>query len=252
MRRQLTIVVLLALTVPGCLSIDTRGPAMGTDYFGHNFVCREPQLPEHYTANYEAYRSTLAEQDRRSEPVFAVIAGDSIAHLFTPDRLQRFLPDFQVANRGIAGETAAMLKTRARSDLLTLRPRAVILSIGGNDLLMGRCIPAILRDTARVIEDLRADRPDLHIYILSVPPVLSWKANSIFPYYNQLLQYLVEDYANVHYVDLWREMSSRQLPELKNEFQSSLPDGRLDRIHFNESGYRWLGEVLSRELARIR
>ena len=79
MRRQLTIVVLLALTVPGCLSIDTRGPAMGTDYFGHNFVCREPQLPEHYTANYEAYRSTLAEQDRRSEPVFAVIAGLSVA-----------------------------------------------------------------------------------------------------------------------------------------------------------------------------
>ena len=252
MCRRVTIVVFAALALTGCLSLDTRGPAMGTDYFRHNFVCREPQLPEQYTANYEAYRSALVEQDRLAEPVFAVIAGDSIAHLFTPDRLQRFLPGFRVANRGIAGETAALLKTRAGSDLLSLQPRAVILSIGGNDLLMGRCIPAILRDTARVIEDLRNASPGLHIYILSVPPVLSWKANSIFPYYNQLLQYLLEDYANVHYVDLWREMASRQMPELKNEFQSSLPDGRLDRIHFNESGYRWLGEVLSRELARIR
>lgn len=239
--------LLLGLST-ACLPGQRRGASMGFDYFAERKTCNVDQVKESdqekYLQIYGAIRMAFAQETAVRKSARLVITGDSIAALFVPQLMAQYLPGVNAANRGIGGDTVGLLTTRIEADVLALRPRAIAISIGGNDVLQGRCIDHTLDATRNLIKTIKAKSPSTKILMSSVPPTLTWKANQIVPYYNWQLKYITEEFAGVEYIDLWQEMSSRKVPELAEPYHAKLPGGRTDIIHFGEAGYKVWGDLL--------
>lgn len=95
----------------------------------------------------------------------AVLAGDSLSLRFPPGKL----PEYQVLNQGISGETTAGLLKRLNLFDQT-QPDVIFVMIGINDLLRGRSDGEILDDQQRVIENLKVAHPQAKIVMQSVLP----------------------------------------------------------------------------------
>jgi lysophospholipase L1-like esterase len=81
-------------------------------------------------ANLGRYRE--ANHDvRRAEVVFL---GDSITDNWVQPRFGRFFPGKDYVGRGISGQTTPQMLLRMRPDVLALKPRAVIILAGVNDI----------------------------------------------------------------------------------------------------------------------
>src|SRR6188474_674971 len=73
--------------------------------------------------------ATSAERDQGA----LVLLGDSITQGWGEDFTAHF-PGIKIANRGISGDTSRGVLIRMDDDVLNLRPQAVVLLIGTNDL----------------------------------------------------------------------------------------------------------------------
>jgi len=237
----------------GCTGGQLRGKSPGRDYFSNDFRCKNGILPHEekkdYLQFYEGYRK-LAFQNRKNS-VFAVITGDSTSALFSEDRLKKYIPDFEVINRGIGGDTTSMMLRRLDEDIVSLQPRIIIIEIGGNDILGGRCLSSVLQNTEMIVNHLLKKLPNAEIIMVSIPPVVAWKANTITPFYNRQLEYLTEKNIRVSFMDLWPSLSDQNKPELKKDFHFFLPGGKLDYVHLNEEGYRKWGELITSHLKKL-
>lgn len=172
-----------ALTLFAACQPNRRGADYGFDYFQTKKKCEKEILfrekDEEYLKAWTAFRALLAQQAAQKPTAKVIVTGDSIAALFTPDRMNKYLPGVDVANTGIGGDTTVMLQQRVQDDIVARRPKAVLISIGGNDLLQGRCIPETLNNTRKIWESIRQGVPGVQIYQSSMPPTLMWKANAI-------------------------------------------------------------------------
>lgn len=241
--------VLASACTPGKRQKLSRSGAPGQDYLRNDFRCQTGpvgiEASERIMKRYDLLRQEFHKKNVRKGRAFAVIMGDSIAALFHDGRLKKFLGEFDIANRGIPGDTTPLLQERLVRDGLALRPRFLILSIGGNDILNGRCLSTVLKNTAGILTTVRRLSPGTRVILASVPPVLSYKANSITPFYNRRLEYLAASHGSrVIFFDLWPHMAEEEAPRLKARYRQELPGGRMDRVHFNEAGYRRWAELL--------
>jgi lysophospholipase L1-like esterase len=253
MSRFLSILLVASMTLASaCVASGRRGASMGFDYFLERKECNTEltrvDQQDTFLPIYNALRAGFALDNADRGKASVVITGDSIAALFLPHRMERYLPGMNAVNRGIGGDTVGLLATRLESDVLALRPRTVVISIGGNDILQGRCLDHTLNLTRDVIRTIKNRSPATRVLMTSVPPTLTWKANQIVPFYNWQLKYITMEIAGVEYLDLWQEMSARQLPELAPAFHSTV-NGHTDIIHFGEEGYRIWGQMI---LAHVR
>lgn len=243
---------IVVLTATACLPGQRRGASMGFDYFIEKKDCNVEQVKESdrekYLQIYGAFRAAFAQDNAQRKTAPLVITGDSIAALFLPERMSKYLPGVGAANRGIGGDTVGLFSTRVGDDVLALRPRAVAISIGGNDILQGRCLDHTLSATREMIQSIKSQSPTTRILMTSVPPTLTWKANQIVPFYNWQLKYITEEFAGVEYLDLWEQMSSRKVPELAASYHAPLPGDGTDIIHFGEEGYRVWGELIMKHI----
>jgi len=222
--------------------------AAGIDYFAPEFQCTSSIIKNEaslrYISAWKFFHDRYVEENKTLAPPFAVITGDSIAHLFVQDRLQKFLPEFQIVNRGIGGDSTLFFLRRLDSNVIALRPKVVIISIGGNDLLGGRCLRDILEYTRTAVQNLRHNLPETAVILTGVPPVLSWKANAISPHYNRKLAELARSIPGVYFLDLWPILSDPEKQLLAEAYHNVLPGGKLDTIHFNEKGYEQWARLL--------
>ena len=241
------VLILFAFSA-ACVPGGRRGSSMGFDYFLERKQCNTDQVKESdrekYLQIYSAIRLAFAQETAQRKTARLVVTGDSIAALFIPPLMGKYLPGINSANRGIGGDTVGLLTTRIEADVLALRPRAIAISIGGNDILQGRCIDHTLAATRNLIQTIKKKSPGTKVLMTSVPPTLTWKANQIVPYYNWQLKYITDEFSGVEFIDLWREMSARNIPELAKPYHATLPNGGTDVIHFGEEGYRVWGQLL--------
>ncbi|MBW7858782.1 MAG: hypothetical protein H3C43_10945 [Leptonema sp. (in: Bacteria)] len=198
---------------------------------------------------------------------FLVIAGESTAALFTEEVYRTELSEFPTVNRAIGGETTGLFLSSMDADIIALKPKVVFLSIGGNDILDGRCISKIKENMQLILFKFTTQLPGTHVLLAGVPPVRSWKVNSVTPYFNDLLRNLASQYGpNVEYFDLWPILADPDRPILDDRFMVTItkeatllqkltgndePE-EYDLIHFNQDGYREIAKNLKPILERIR
>lgn len=97
-----------------------------------------------------------------------VFVGDSITEMWS--NLAQAFPNWKVANRGINGDHTADILRRLPEDVLPLKPAAVVLLAGSNDLDQGLDAAAVLANLRAIVSALRADSPGLPVAICEIMP----------------------------------------------------------------------------------
>jgi lysophospholipase L1-like esterase len=155
-------------------------------------------------------------------------------------------PGLKVANRGIGGDVSRGLLFRLKEDVLDLNPRAVVMSIGSNDLSAHGDPAAVAANVGAIIDLARAHNPALSIIVCQIPP---------------------RDDPNAPLKPGARDDLNRRIVALGTDKKVTVvdlaptlahADGSLilelyakDRIHFTAAGYEKIGAVLRAELARL-
>jgi lysophospholipase L1-like esterase len=238
-----------------CRTFGQSEPLPGKNYFDPNFQCEKGLVNKEKNLTY----LKLREEVRKNFPPveknpFMVIAGESTMALFTPEIYQEYLSNYTIVNRAIGGETTLLLLTSLENDIIALKPDVILISIGGNDLLEGRCINNIINNVNLIFYNIRLKLPDTYIIFVSIPPVLSSKVNSVSPYLNQRIYNLLITYPKTIYFDLWEILAEEDKPLLQEKFYRKISDyplAKYDLLHFNTKGYEEIAKRLKPILDKI-
>lgn len=193
---------------------------------------------------FSAANATVAASGERPQVVFM---GDSITENWLLGDSALF--DAAHVNRGIGGQTTPQMLLRFRADVIALRPQAVHLMAGTNDIA-GNTGPATLQDVKNnlmsMVELARAH--DIKVLLGSIPPAgaFSWKPEiDPRPFIAELNQWLREYAAaeGLVYIDYHTPLATPDgalRPELGN-----------DGVHPNRAGYAVMRSALDTQLAAL-
>jgi lysophospholipase L1-like esterase len=118
------------MTKTSKLLLSAAGVLLAANLFGEN---RKPQAPEDW-ANLGRYRGENAKLGAPAESENRVVfMGDSITDMWGRS-VGKFFPGKPYVNRGIGGQTTPQMLIRFRYDVIDLKPRAVVILAGTNDL----------------------------------------------------------------------------------------------------------------------
>lgn len=107
-----------------------------------------------------------------------VFLGDSITDSWDDEQYGGFFPGRPYVNRGISGQTTPQMLIRFRPDVIALRPQAVVILAGTNDLAGNTgptTIAAIAHNLASMAELARAN--NIRVIFASVLPVSDYGRN---------------------------------------------------------------------------
>ena len=176
-------------------------------------------------------RRTLFAQRRAQDQDAIVFVGDSITegwHTLEADFAD--LP-VKVANRGIGGDTTPNLLYRLQDDILSLHPRALVITIGTNDL-GEHTPPADIAANLRVLHArIRADYPKIPIAWCLVMPR---KGDDTYP---QRIHELNDLIAQLARTDPLVTLCDTFTPLALEDGSSKAEDFVPDHLHLNANGY---------------
>lgn len=145
----------------------------------------------------------------------------------------------EVYNRGIGGDTTNRLFERTRDNVTCIKPCAVVLLIGTNDIGLGFDSDFISNNIEKTLILLKADCPDCRIILQAIYPVIEGKAekrtNRAILDANKKIKALAEKY-KTEYLDLTYILSDKN-GNLRQEYT-------YDGLHLSAAGY----EVTTREI----
>ena len=175
-----------------------------------------------------AWASTVA-QDRGA----VVFLGDSITQGWGGG-LGAAFPGVKVANRGISGDTTRGVLLRLDEDVLALRPRAVVILVGTNDLEEGATPETAASNLRLILAAFEKHDARMPIVLCQVfPSALAKKrpADAIKKM-NALYLAAVKGDSRVTYLETWPLFADANGDALPAEFP--------DLLHPNEIGYaKW-------------
>ena len=194
-----------------------------------------PQLGRYREAN-----AALAPAGQEEQRV--VFYGDSITDAWgrRPDTGE-FFPGKPYVNRGISGQTTPQMVVRFRQDVINLRPAAVVILAGTNDVAgnTGPMTPEMTEDNLRSMVDL-AKANGIRVIVASITPAADfpWKkglapAEKIKTLNNWLQGYCVNH--SVTYLDYYSAMV--------DENGGMRPGISFDGVHPNAKGYAIMGPL---------
>jgi lysophospholipase L1-like esterase len=232
----------LLLFIFSCTTLSKKKP----NYFSVDFKCSNSPGWNGDINGYQSYKflwtnlkNLYSLENSKLNKTRVVITGDSLIQLFTMDKLKKEFPGIDIQNRGIGGDTTYLLLDRINENVINLKPDIILLEIGGNDLIQGKCLSFIENNFTSLIQTIQTSLPSVKIIIISVPPTGVAELNSIVPVYNLFLFNFTNTHKNIEYVDVWKEMRDPDKPIIKKDYS------RLnDKIHFNDAGYEAWGKLL--------
>ncbi|RHX79057.1 SGNH hydrolase [Leptospira yasudae] len=214
-----------------------------TDYSSSNFECwagvgyRSSEKFAQYRSLWSTMRNIYREDNQRIKTANVVFVGNSLIQLFPNEILTREFPG--AVNRGIGGDMTELLLERLDEDVIVLNPKAIVLEIGGNDLIQGKCLDGIESNLVRILDHLTKALPNTKIVVLGIPPVRTQSLNSVSPVINLSWVSIIQSYKNVVFLDTWQWLREKDRPALRQEFWLEQ-----DKIHLNENAYKiWVQKL---------
>jgi lysophospholipase L1-like esterase len=180
-------------------------------------------------------------------PVDVVFMGDSITE-FWLDKRPPFFRRGRI-DRGISGQTTSQMLLRMMSDVVALRPRAVHIMGGTNDIAgnTGPMSPQMSEHNVRAMADI-AQRHGIKVMIASMPPAASFpwapaiETRKAIAGLNDRLQRVARE-TRATWVDY-----HRALDDGTGAMKPGLAD---DGVHPNEVGYDVMAKVIEPVLAKV-
>lgn len=159
-----------------------------------------------------------------------------------------FFPGKPYVNRGISGQTTPQMLIRFRPDVIALKPKAVVIMGGGNDIA-GNTGPMRLEDIEANLTSMAdlAKANGIRVVLASVPPVcngnIAWLERRPIEKVRTLNLWM-RDYAAANgmvYLD-WFTSLAGEGGVLRKEYT-------YDCLHPNEDGYRIMGPLAEKAIA---
>jgi lysophospholipase L1-like esterase len=180
-------------------------------------------------------------------PVDVVFMGDSITEGWF-DKRPGFFTRGRI-DRGIGGQTTSQMVLRMMSDVVALRPRAVHIMGGTNDIAgnTGPMTAQMTQDTVRAMTDI-AQRHGIKVLIASVPPAgtFPWapkvETRGAIAELNRRLRRVAHD-TGATWVDYH--------PVLDDGSGAMKPGLASDGVHPTEAGYDAMATVIEPVLRRL-
>jgi lysophospholipase L1-like esterase len=97
-----------------------------------------------------------------------VFLGDSITQGW--NSLANAFPNIKVANRGIGGDTTRGVLYRLKDDVLDLKPKAVVLLIGTNDIGIGANPEDVADNIKAILLAIKNSNPNMPVIVCEVMP----------------------------------------------------------------------------------
>lgn len=175
-----------------------------------------------------------AEANRGVPPGSVVLFGDSITDSW-PRKRPEFFSETKFVGRGISGQTTAQMLCRFRNDVINLRPRAVVILAGTNDMAENngpiRTVDAV-GNIMSMCELAKAN--GIRVVLCSVTPAAK------FPWRPQItdvvaridgINRILKSYADVQGIP-WLDYNT-----LLNDGEGGMGDKADDGLHPNGEGY---------------
>ena len=181
-------------------------------------------------------RSAWAERVEQDQHA-VVFLGDSITQGWGGG-LGAAFPGVKVANRGISGDTTRGVLLRLEEDVLALKPAAVVVLIGTNDLDEGATPEVIAGNLKLIIASLKRHDPHMPVVLCQVFPSSATKKRPAdqIKAVNALYLAAMKDDPQVTYLETWPLFADPSGDARASEFP--------DLLHPNEVGYaKWAGAL---------
>lgn len=175
-------------------------------------------------------RRAVFANDASGQQGAVVFFGDSITQGWGPKMKDSF-PGLLVANRGISGDTTRGMLIRMDQDVLSLKPSAVVMLMGTNDLEEHAEPDVIAGNVDRIIKALNAADPAMPIVLCQVFPSSATKSrpSEKIKKVNEMVAQAVRGNQQVTVVDTWTLFANKAGDARVEEFP--------DLLHPNAAGY---------------
>lgn len=177
------------------------------------------------------------EKSKEADAGAVVFLGDSITQGWGDDISGAF-GKLKVANRGISGDTTRGVLIRLKDDVLAVKPAAVVLLIGTNDLAEKAEPETIAENVKLILAELKKHNAKMPIVLCQVMPSSAMKdrpADKI-KQINGLYAAAVKGDSQVTFIETYTLFANKEGDAKKEEFP--------DLLHPNKDGYvKWAAAV---------
>ena len=197
-------------------------------------VLLQEQILQYYEAKYLQYQQeNEAFQDYEVDVAFL---GDSLTDGYD---LTKYYPQFTTANRGIGGETTFGLESRMALSAYDLKPKVIVMLIGGNNL------DTMFENYEFLLKGLQQNLPDTKVILLSLTAMgRDWShKNHLAAYNNVKIKALAEQYG-FYYIDIFTPLLDPSTDEIRAEYTT-------DGAHLSHDGYVVLTEAITPVLHQL-
>jgi len=208
--------------------------------------CKAALVPHMDFPQLARYRGENAHLLQSGAPVDAVFMGDSITEGWK-DKRPGFFTNGRI-DRGISGQTTPQMVLRMMADVVDLKPRAVHIMAGTNDVAgnTGPMTPEMTEDNFRMMSDI-ARAHGIAVLVASIPPAAN------FPWRPGL-----ETRRPIAEINRWLKSFAASTGATWVDYRPVLDDGTgamkpglaSDGVHPTEAGYDAMATVIEPILAR--
>ena len=184
-------------------------------------------VKEYYDNKLNLYQQ---ENEKYSDyEVDVAFLGDSLTDGYN---LELYYPDYVVSNRGIGGETTHGLEERLKVSAYDLKPKVVVMLIGGNNL------NTMFENYEDILIGLKDNLPNTKVILLSLTAMgKDWgHKNEIACLNNVKIKLLAEKY-DYTFVDLFTPLFDINIGEVYSDYTT-------DGAHFTSKGYEVVTSVV--------
>lgn len=195
---------------------------------------------------YHADNELLRAQPPQAKRV--VFYGDSITDMWN---LSQHFAGKPYVNRGIGGQTTPQLLSRMYRDVINLKPRAVVILAGTNDIARntGPQSAEMIQDNFRAMAEL-AQSHDIAVILCSIIPISD---------YTRFKQSAQRPPADIVLMNQWLKRYAGEIRAEYVDYFSALVDGRgflkdgcsMDGLHPNDKGYAVMAPLVEAAIDRV-
>ncbi len=221
-----------ALAIP-LIAAKRAPPGVDWNQWFHSWFARDFGMIDYYRDDNEALLAT-------HEPVDIVFLGDSITEGWH-DKRPGFFTRGRI-DRGIGGQTTPQMVLRMYSDVVKLKPKAVHIMAGTNDIAgnTGPMTAQMTEDNFRAMADI-ATRHGIELLLAPIPPA------ALFPWAPQ-----VQARPRIVEINRGLEAFARKTGAIWVDYWRVLDDGSgamrpglaIDGVHPNEAGYDAMATII--------